>query len=238
MSHFIDACRASGTLVSVSMVTSIPSYLIIQGLKVSFDAKDETIECECLHFTFFGILCSHAFRVFIDYDISMIPEKYILDRWRKNIFDIGFQKINRKWRVCSTKISNLLQDATSFYEKCIESVIHDKEKLQELVNSLQQLSETCGKDVASRSSSIPIKDVVENIIGVPISTDVKIKIPSGIKTKRSGKRNRIKSAAEKAIAKSLKPKRTCKGCKQLVNHDLRNSPINPSNVLKPFKKQQ
>ena len=34
MSHFIDACRASGTLVSVSMVTSIPGYLIIHGLKV------------------------------------------------------------------------------------------------------------------------------------------------------------------------------------------------------------
>nr|KAJ0186012.1 hypothetical protein LSAT_V11C900470980 [Lactuca sativa] len=101
-------------------------------------------------------------------------------------------------------------DATSFYEKFIESVIHDKEKLQELVNSLQQLSETCGKDVSSRSSSITIKAVVENIIGVPISTDVKIKVPSGIKTKGSGKRNRIKSAAEKAIAKSLKPKRKFK----------------------------
>ncbi|CAI9277612.1 unnamed protein product [Lactuca saligna] len=48
--------------------------------KVSFDAKDETIECECLHFTFFGILCSHAFRVLIDYNIAMIPEKYILNR--------------------------------------------------------------------------------------------------------------------------------------------------------------
>ncbi|CAI9290813.1 unnamed protein product [Lactuca saligna] len=183
--------------------------------KVSFNAKDETIECECLHFTFFGILCSHAFRILIDYDIAMIPEKYILDRWRKNIVDIGFQKINKKWRVCSTEISNLLQDATSFFEKCVESVIHDKEKLQELVNSLQQLSEKCGKDVSTRSSSIPIKDVIENIIGVPISSDVKIKVPSEIKTKGSGKRSRIKSAAEKAIAKALKPKRKCKGCNQL-----------------------
>ncbi|CAI9290811.1 unnamed protein product [Lactuca saligna] len=206
--------------------------------KVSFDAKDETIECECLHFTFFGILCSHALRILIDYDIAMIPEKYILDRWRKNIVDIGFQKINKKWRVCSTEISNLLQDATSFFEKCVESVIHDKEKLQELVNSLQQLSEKCGKDVSTRSSSIPIKDVIENIIGVPISSDVKIKVPSEIKTKGSGKRSRIKSAAEKAIAKALKPKRKCKGCNQFVNHDIRNCPINPSNVLRPFKKHQ
>ncbi|CAI9271537.1 unnamed protein product [Lactuca saligna] len=204
----------------------------------SFDAKDETIECECLHFTFFGILCSHALRILIDYEIAMIPEKYILDRWRKNIVDIGFQKINQKWRVCSTEISNLLQGATSFFEKCVESVIHDKEKLQELVNSLQQLSETCGKDVSTRSSSIPIKDVIENIIGVPISSDVKIKVPSEIKTKGSGKRSRIKSAAEKAIAKSLKPKRKCKGCNQFVNHDIRNCPINPSNVLRPFKKHQ
>ena len=115
--------------------------------------------------------------------------------------DIGFQKINKKWRVCSTAISNLLQDATSFFEKCVESVIHDIEKLQELVNSLQQLSETCGKDVSTRSSSIPIKDVIENIIGVPTSLDVKITVPSEIKTKGSGKRSRIKSVADKEIAK-------------------------------------
>ncbi|CAI9283361.1 unnamed protein product [Lactuca saligna] len=139
------------------------------------------------------------------------------------------------WHIMSKMPS---KDATSFFEKCVESVIHDKEKLQELVNSLQQLSETCGKGVSTRSSSIPIKDVIENIIGVPISSDVKIKVPSEIKTKGSGKRSRIKSVAEKAIAKALKPKRKCKGCNQFVNHDIRNCPINPSNVLRPFKKHQ
>ncbi|CAI9270659.1 unnamed protein product [Lactuca saligna] len=133
--------------------------------------------------------------------------------------------------------SSISEDASSFYEKCIDPVIHDKEKLQELVNSLQELSVNCGKDVASKSSSNPIKEVVENIIGAQISIDVKIKVLSGIKTKGSGKRNQIKSVAEKAIAKSLKPKRICNGCKQLVNHDQRNCPINPSKVLKPFKKQ-
>nr|KAJ0220288.1 hypothetical protein LSAT_V11C200056190 [Lactuca sativa] len=184
--------------------------------KVSFNAQDQTIECECVHFRFFGILCSHAFRVLINYDIFKIPDKYILDRWRKNIVDI---------------------DASSFYEKCIDSVIHDKEKLQELVNSLQELSVNCGNDVASKSSSNPIKEVVGNIIGVQISNDMKIKVPSGIKTKESGKRNQIKSVAEKAIAKYLKPKHICNGCKQLVNHDQRNYPINPSKVLQPFKKQ-
>lgn len=139
--------------------------------------------------------------------------------------------------MCNTYISNLLQDASSFYEKCIDSVIHDKEKLQELVNSLQELSVNCGNDVASKSSSNPIKEVVGNIIGVQISNDMKIKVPSGIKTKESGKRNQIKSVAEKAIAKYLKPKHICNGCKQLVNHDQRNYPINPSKVLQPFKKQ-
>nr|KAJ0197592.1 hypothetical protein LSAT_V11C700376370 [Lactuca sativa] len=61
---------------------------------------------------FFGILCSHAFRVLIDYNIFKIPDKYILDRWRKNKMDVGFQKVNQRWRVCNTNISNLLQDKT------------------------------------------------------------------------------------------------------------------------------
>ncbi|CAI9259226.1 unnamed protein product [Lactuca saligna] len=149
-----------------------------------------------------------------------------------------FSEDKQKMESVQYRNYKFLHDATSFFEKCVESVIHDKEKLQELVNSLQQLSETCGKGVSTRSSSIPIKDVIENIIGVPISSDVKIKVPSEIKTKGSGKRSRIKSAAEKAIAKALKPKRKCKGCNQFVNHDIRNCPINPSNVLRPFKKHQ
>ncbi|XP_052621743.1 protein FAR1-RELATED SEQUENCE 5-like [Lactuca sativa] len=37
--------------------------------QVSFNAHEQTIDCACLHFQFFGILCSHAFRVLIDYDI-------------------------------------------------------------------------------------------------------------------------------------------------------------------------
>ena len=43
MSHYIDACRASGTLVSVSMVTSIPGYLIIHGLKVTVFRQQFTL---------------------------------------------------------------------------------------------------------------------------------------------------------------------------------------------------
>ncbi|CAI9260852.1 unnamed protein product [Lactuca saligna] len=171
--------------------------------KVSFNAHEQTIDCACLHFQFFGILCSHAFRVLIDYNIFEIPQKYILDRWKKNILDVAFQKVNHRWQVCNTNISNLLRDAFSYYEKCIDTVVHDKETLQELVNALQELSVNCGKNVASKPSSNPIKEVVENVIGLHIADDIKIKVPSGIKTKGSGKRNRIKSAAEKAIAKSL-----------------------------------
>nr|KAJ0209295.1 hypothetical protein LSAT_V11C400163790 [Lactuca sativa] len=65
----------------------------------------------------------------------------------------------------------------------------------------KELSVNCGKDVASKPNSNQIKEV-ENGIGLHIVDDIKIKVPSGIKIKGNGKRNIIKSVAEKAIAKS------------------------------------
>ncbi|XP_031269609.1 protein FAR-RED IMPAIRED RESPONSE 1-like [Pistacia vera] len=44
------------------------------------------IRCNCRLFEFKGILCRHAIAVLIHNEISLIPEQYILKRWRKNVF--------------------------------------------------------------------------------------------------------------------------------------------------------
>jgi zinc finger SWIM domain-containing protein 3 len=51
--------------------------------RVSFDRASTSISCSCKKFDTFGILCSHALKVFEANDVKVVPEKYILRRWTR-----------------------------------------------------------------------------------------------------------------------------------------------------------
>ncbi|XP_038708509.1 protein FAR1-RELATED SEQUENCE 5-like [Tripterygium wilfordii] len=55
--------------------------------KVMFDVMydGEDVNCSCLSFEFRGIVCRHALVVFIARDIFVLPDKYVLTRWRKDV---------------------------------------------------------------------------------------------------------------------------------------------------------
>ncbi|XP_021849383.2 protein FAR1-RELATED SEQUENCE 5-like [Spinacia oleracea] len=51
---------------------------------LSIDKEKGEFSCSCKLFEFSGILCRHLIRVIDTEVIQVIPDKYILDRWRKN----------------------------------------------------------------------------------------------------------------------------------------------------------
>ena len=51
--------------------------------RVSFNRVSNSITCSCRKFDTFGILCSHALKVFELNDVKVIPENYILKRWTR-----------------------------------------------------------------------------------------------------------------------------------------------------------
>jgi hypothetical protein len=44
---------------------------------------NEDFSCICAKFNKDGIPCSHILKIIIEKEISAIPDKYIIDRWRK-----------------------------------------------------------------------------------------------------------------------------------------------------------
>lgn len=78
--------------------------------------------------------------------------------------NVSYQKILHRWGVSNTETLNLLREVSSYYEKCIDSLAHDLGKLQELVQTLKTLSIDCGKNVATKPNSNPIKDIVEILL--------------------------------------------------------------------------
>lgn len=54
-------------------------YLVVANLEEGM----EDLACVCGKFDKDGILCSHILKVLIEEDVRKIPEKYIINRWRK-----------------------------------------------------------------------------------------------------------------------------------------------------------
>ncbi|KAK9187950.1 hypothetical protein WN944_019349 [Citrus x changshan-huyou] len=54
--------------------------------EVYFEKENGEIRCSCSRFQFRGILCRHAITIMIRNDVEVLPEKYILRRWRKDVW--------------------------------------------------------------------------------------------------------------------------------------------------------
>uniref|UniRef100_A0A2N9FIU7 Protein FAR1-RELATED SEQUENCE n=1 Tax=Fagus sylvatica TaxID=28930 RepID=A0A2N9FIU7_FAGSY len=53
--------------------------------EVRFNSSECLVGCVCRMFEFRGILCRHALFVLSQQRVTILPDRYILDRWRKNI---------------------------------------------------------------------------------------------------------------------------------------------------------
>jgi hypothetical protein len=58
---------------------------IAKFFNVIYHAENCEVICSCQLFVFKGILCRHALSVLIRQDVNLLPDKYILRRWRKDV---------------------------------------------------------------------------------------------------------------------------------------------------------
>ncbi|KAG9458544.1 hypothetical protein H6P81_003052 [Aristolochia fimbriata] len=54
---------------------------------MSFDEEEETILCSCKKFESEGILCRHALKTYLANNIFDIPNRYILERWTRDLVE-------------------------------------------------------------------------------------------------------------------------------------------------------
>ncbi|KAL2929752.1 Protein FAR1-RELATED SEQUENCE 4, partial [Bienertia sinuspersici] len=66
-------------------VTKKATWPCSQKFNVSIDRGSYDVKCECKNFEFRGILCNHMVYACFEEDVLCVPEKYILNRWRKDL---------------------------------------------------------------------------------------------------------------------------------------------------------
>ncbi|XP_024953574.1 protein FAR-RED ELONGATED HYPOCOTYL 3-like [Citrus sinensis] len=107
-----------------------------QGKKKNFEVAFDETECEVSCICFRGILCRHALSVLIRHGIEILPEMYILSRWRKDVkrcyskvkVSYGMQNLSiqqeRYDKICTdfTEVANIAIDDESSYKFVLDLI--------------------------------------------------------------------------------------------------------------------
>lgn len=140
-------------------------YLVI------LDLDSEEFTCICCMFQKDGILCSHVLKIILHLKISRIPEKYIIQRWRKK--QMTTDNIKRKSIIPVSESSVLRFNILSrkFYEitsrgaktiPAYEFLIEEADKINEKLNDLIDNDNEVGVDEVNNDQDANMNDNSEN----------------------------------------------------------------------------
>ncbi|KAH9752431.1 protein FAR1-RELATED SEQUENCE [Citrus sinensis] len=96
--------------------------------EVYCDKENGEIHCSCSRFQFRGILCRHAIMIMIRNDMEVLPEKFILRRWRKDV-----------WR-CHSKVKTSHE---------LHSFTDEQKRYEKMCVSFAEVANVAAKDVES-----------------------------------------------------------------------------------------
>lgn len=124
--------------------------------RVSFCKDESDVNCSCLKFEFKGILCRHAIAVLIRNDVQLLPEKYILRRWRKDVRR-SHTKVNvhyEGWNITPEQVR--YDKLCSYFSKIADLAADDEEDFVSLVGLLDsKMKELSLKQQLSSRSNEP-----------------------------------------------------------------------------------
>ncbi|XP_074278677.1 protein FAR-RED IMPAIRED RESPONSE 1-like [Silene latifolia] len=235
----IDTCRTGGftergklEVTTVKDSTRKKNFEVVYSPALSDDTGTrKASQAAIVMFERSGILCRHIIWIFSASGIKTIPEDYVLNRWMKEylrlrIFNTNgegtenMQVIDEKQIAMSIMWSEVHEAVGLLRDKGIADVDSFSAVIRSFKQSLSPLGEVLNKN-----------QQMEKFLNCTTCEVVTILPPKNSKNKGTGKR--LMSAKTKAMVLARKPKRKCKNCKRMTNHDKRNCP-NPFSAHTPL----
>ncbi|VFQ86402.1 unnamed protein product [Cuscuta campestris] len=137
-----------------------------KSFQVLFDSRTKEVECTCHLFEFRGTICRHCIVVLIRNDVSFLPEKYILHRWRRDVQRAYTRvKIDYDGWVCTVQ-QQRYDDLCKNFQVLANMVVDDEERTNEIMEWME-------RELASRvgRTQIPttaIEQVSESTLADPL----------------------------------------------------------------------
>ncbi|KAK9049343.1 hypothetical protein SSX86_031688, partial [Deinandra increscens subsp. villosa] len=195
----------------------------VEHILVIYNPTDGSLTCSCMAFNCIGLLCRHMYAVLRMKDITLIPEKYICPRWKKNALPKKVFSLEFRYGFDNSESFKLRKEALEIVQDCSDRIRSNPEKLAQLVEQLTVIKSKIFEEFPSEPSS-KAGDVFKDLTSLKEPEHVSTGPPSGIKTKGSGtsKSRRLIGLREKGKLKAKRKKRRCKKCGKLAYHDSRN----------------
>ena len=184
--------------------------------------SDGTMVCSCMNFARFGYLCRHIFCVMKGKGIEVIPEKYILRRWKRDILPPDVRKRKNLWNSEGELVMELSRTAYTAVDYCLNILAKDIPKLTEYVESVKRLKIEV-EEANPNAKPLTKKEMFNIQLGVEKPATKTVDNPDKCKTKGDADvSKRMRSEVEKARDYLKKKRRFCRKCQKKRRHDSRN----------------
>ncbi|GKC69595.1 FAR1 DNA binding domain, zinc finger, SWIM-type, MULE transposase domain containing protein [Tanacetum coccineum] len=183
------------------------------------------INCSCLKYEGYGLLCRHIFYVLRLSKVYHFPRKYMQRRWSKNA--LPSKLVGRPMDAASSSnpaecVNGVLREIYVNVEDSVTRLVTDIEKLHTYKDELAALLEQLKIDIPN-PPEMNKKELYAAALGVTEPEQVNIVAPI-CHNKGSVSTKRLQTQAEIAMVQSKKTPRQCKYCRQYGFHDSCNCP--------------
>ncbi|KAH9723117.1 protein FAR1-RELATED SEQUENCE [Citrus sinensis] len=178
-----------------------------QGRRGFFEVFFEEAECEvnciCSKFQFRGILCRHALAVLIRNSIELLPERYILSRWRKDVrrrysklkVCYGVQNLTiqqeRYEKMCNAfnEVADIASDDENSYKTVLDWIEKAMKDLAKQIHCESVGKTNTGGASCSNNKQINNESVERTVIGEVScsSNNVQLALNDPVVTRRKGR---------------------------------------------------
>ncbi|GJT03476.1 zinc finger, SWIM-type containing protein [Tanacetum coccineum] len=168
---------ATSTTSHLPPATSSTSHLLPSASTVVVrNPEDGSVECTCRHFLGYGFLCRHVFCVLKNCNIEVIPERYILRRWRRDLIPPALRRNTNRYGEKDEAIEKLTNEANFVVDECLFLLRKDKEQLKHFVEKLENIKKEIQVKVPNPPSQKK-SDVIEDIYAIKKPKQNLVNIP-------------------------------------------------------------
>ncbi|GKD46889.1 zinc finger, SWIM-type containing protein [Tanacetum coccineum] len=113
-------------------------FYSVYAEKGGFEVK-KSAQKKTRHFLRYGFLCRHVFCVLKNCNIEVIPERYILRRWRRDLIPPALRRNTNRYGEKDEAIEKLTNEANFMVDECLFLLRKDKEQLKHFVEKLENI---------------------------------------------------------------------------------------------------
>jgi hypothetical protein len=135
--------KSEGTISTYQVVKMCQhdNHMIDKIFVVSFNEDKLEVKCTCAIFEFRGIVCKHSISVLVTKKVTMLPPRYILNKWRKDI--------NRKYTLIKSSCDAFMSSSNAQrydrmfkkFEELASLALESVEYSMEVMKNLNMLNE-------------------------------------------------------------------------------------------------